>query len=223
MLTKLDHFFSQSKPISYRKGENIIRAEDTPQGVYYINKGYVRMFTILENGREITLNIFKPGSYFSMIWAIAEKPNRYFFQAMTPVVVSRNSKSQMIDLLITQPVLLFELTKRLLMGMDTLITQIEYMFSGRADQRINAALLLVAKRFGETVNGGGIRIQLPLTHHDIANLVGITRETASIFLKKLIKKNLISYQRRTIIITDPQRLAEEMNILVDENDSPQVL
>jgi len=222
-LAQLDKFFSQSKLLSYKKGEYIIRAEDSPQGVYYIRKGYVRMYTVLENGREITLNLFKPGSYFSMIWAIAEKTNQYYFQAMTLVIIRRSSKQQVTGLLRSNPAILYELTKRLLMGLDTLITQIEYMLSGSAYRRISAALLLLAKRFGETAGNGSVNIKIPLTHHDVANLVGITRETTSIFLKKLVQEKLISYRHRSITIINMKGLSDEVNYLKEENDTPQVV
>jgi CRP/FNR family transcriptional regulator len=222
-LVQLELFFSKAKPLIYRKGEYIIRAEDVPQGVFFLKKGNVRMFTVLENGHEITLNIFKPGSYFSMIWAMTGRPNQYFFQTMTSVIVMRCAKQEILDFLISEPKILYELTKRLLIGMDTLITQMEYLLSGSAYHRTSSALLLLAKRFGETDPEGSITIKLPLVHHDIANLVGLSRETTSIFLKKLAQNKLIIYKYHSITIVNPDRLADEVNMLKEENDIPQTL
>lgn len=217
---KLEEFFSNGKTIEYKKNEMILRPEDIPQGVFYLEKGFVRMNTILEDGRELTLNIFKPGTYFSMLWAIGDIENTYYFQAVTNIVVKRAPKEKTVKFLKENPEILFDLTKRILSGMGGLLTNIEYLLSGHAEKRVSAALILSAKRFGKKEVNGKIEIELPLTHQDIANLGGLTRETTSLELEKLEKKKLISYKHHTMVIINLKQLQEKNSIEDKKEPTP---
>ena len=55
-------------------------------------------------------------------------------------------------------------------------------------------------RFGEREPDGKMRIVLRLSHQDIAEMVGITRETAAVELHKLRRKGYIDYQRFTYYV-----------------------
>ncbi len=59
--------------------------------------------------------------------------------------------------------------------------------------RLNHLLLDLAEQFGEAIDGG-IRLGLKLSHQEIANLIGTTRETVTILMGKLKTDSLISGQ-----------------------------
>lgn len=221
---KLENFFSQFKSIKYKKGETILRAEDVPQGASQILSGYVKMNSLLADGRELTLNIFKPGSFFPMMWAISNMENSYFFYAMTDVELRRAPKDSLVDFIKKNPDVLFDLTNRILIGLNGLITNFEHIISDNAYSRVISALFILAKRFGEKTGKNNIVIGLPLTHSDIANIAAITRETASIAIKKIERKKIISKQGRLFRIDSMEKLKEEflMNNKA-EDDSPSMV
>lgn len=82
---------------------------------------------------------------------------------------------------------MFELTKKILIGLSGVLTNIEYMLCGNSQKRVIGAISLSAKRFGSKKRNGETIINMPLTHQDIANIAGIARETASIAIKKTRK------------------------------------
>jgi CRP/FNR family transcriptional regulator len=200
--SQIKKFFSGYLSMSYKKGEIVIRQEDEPQGVYYVKSGYVRMYQIYENGKELTINIFDPGSYFPMSWAIANIRNTYYFQAFTLVTINRAPKNDVVNLLKSNPEILYELTVRLISGFFGLISNLERLLSLNAYENILSMLVILANRFGKSVGVGKVKITLSLSHEDIAQLVGLTRETTSIELKKLMESNLIYYKRRYVIINN---------------------
>ncbi len=216
VLEKLDDFFAKHKLLSYRKDEMIIREDAEPSGVYYLISGFVRLGSVFADGGELTLNIFKPGSFFPMIWAIGETKNSFFCQAMSPVKVYKTPRTEVIKFVKENQDVLFDLTKRILIGMDRLIVDIQYMLFGNSYNRIAAAILLSAKRFGEEREGRQIMIDLELTHQDIANLAGVTRETASIAIEHLKKKYVIRQLKKKFIVNDIEKLEEE-TFVVDNN------
>lgn len=216
---KLGDFFSSFKPFHYRKGEVIIHAQDSPQGIYYVNSGYIQMYSIFEDGRELILNIFKPTSYFPMMWGISNVPNIYYFRTMVPTVLRRAGREKVLNFLNENPDELLKLTRRILIGLDGLLINIQHLLSGDAYHRVTSALLLCARRFGEKIDESAILVKLPLTHQDIANLVAVTRETASVEMKRIERKKLISYNNRLIVINNIRRLERESLIDKDSKSS----
>src|SRR3989344_193941 len=159
--------------MTYKKGETILRSDDNPQGVYYIKKGFVKMDSIFENGREITLNIFKPGAYFPMTWAVGG-----------------------------------------------ILQNIEFILCGDAYHRVLGAVFLSAKRFGEVKGNGKITIKIPLTHQDIANIAGMSRETATLAIKRLRKKKIITYKKRLIFIANIKIFEKELGLTKNQEKLP---
>ncbi len=206
---KIQQFFTQFKPLTFKRGETLLRSEDEPQGVFYLADGYIKMNTVFVDGRELTLNIFKPGTYFPMTWAIAGIGNTYYFQAMTPLTLHRVPKKEFMQFLNANPDILLEFTTRILIGLNGILNSVQHLLSGDSYHRVVSAIILSSRRFGDQVSADQISIRIPLTHQDIADLSGITRETASIAISKLIRRGLISHHYRKMTITSFRRLEEE--------------
>jgi CRP/FNR family transcriptional regulator len=79
--------------------------------------------------------------------------------------------------------------------------RIEYLGYGRAEEKIISTLLFLARHFGEQKNNE-VQIQYLFTHKDIASFAGVSRETASRELEKLLKRKLIAYKKHLITIKD---------------------
>lgn len=206
---KLDFFFTQSKPIFYKKGEMIIRAEDPIFGIFYLKKGLVRQFLISPDGVEITLHIFKPISFFPMMLALDRTSNRYSFQAITPVELWRQRPEKVIEFLKMEPDVLLDLSTRFASGLNGLALRIEQLLLDGAYKRLVSLLLYLAGRFGKPAEDSVI-IDLPLTHNDIAAWIGTSRETASRQMEKLTRKRVISSQRHMIIVNNLKKLEKEI-------------
>lgn len=216
----LNKFFSRYPLLTYKKDDIIIRADDEPPGVYFVRSGYVRMGSILADGGELTFNIFKPGAFFPMTWAISEAKNSYLYQAISELRVCRAPKLEVIKFVKENPEVLYDLTRRILVGLDSLLTNIQYLLFGNSYNRIAAAILLLAKRFGQKTPNGQMTISLDLIHQDIANLVGVTRETASIALKRLEKRGVIARNRKKFIVNNVQVLEKEIAVMENEIEAP---
>jgi CRP/FNR family transcriptional regulator, cyclic AMP receptor protein len=211
---KVRAFFSQNPVHFYKKGEMVLIPGNPISDVYYVQTGLIRLYCLLGDGKELTLNIFKPGSYFPMFLILNNTPNINYFQAMTTAKLSKIPKDKIVHFIENEPDVLLDFTKRLSVGLNGLITTIQYSLFGSVHTRIISALILLSKRFGETLSDGTVVIRINLTHQDIANIVGIARETASLELEKLIKKNLITDKQRRIIIHNIPKLQKEA--LIDD-------
>lgn len=203
-------FYKQFTTRNYKKGEMLIRADDDPQGIFCLTKGYVRQYTISKTGFELTLHILKPISYFPMVWAINGTPNVYYFEALTPVEVGRAPRDEVVNFIKDKPTVLFELLSELIEDYAESLARIEHLIFSDAYRRVISVLLYIAKHFGEK-NSSGIIVYHRFTQQDIATLVGVARETASNELVKLEKKGLIKQVDHSIVFENINNLELELS------------
>src|SRR3990167_2587132 len=171
-------FYKQFATRHYKKGEILIRADDNPQGIFCLTKGYVRQYTISKADIELTLQILKPITYFPLIWAINGAPNIYFYEAQTAVEVGRAPKEQVVGFIKDKPAIILELMSKLLGDYAETLSRIEHLVFSDAYRRVISVLLYIAKHFGQK-KSQGIAVGYRFTQQDIATLVGVARETAS--------------------------------------------
>jgi CRP/FNR family transcriptional regulator len=197
---EIREFFAQFPKISLGKKEVIVRAEEEPSGVFYLVKGNIRMYSITEDGKELTLNIYKPDTYFPAIWAFTDLQNDYYFEAINNCQVYKAPKSKLLQFVAENPAVLADISRRLLRGMNSLIIRIQGLLQEDSYNKVKSVLSYLSGRFGKRDNNGSLIIDLPVTHSDIANLGFMARETASIELGKMEKQGIISYKKKIITI-----------------------
>lgn len=205
---KVSSFFEKSKQQVYKKGEILIRADDNPLGIFYLKDGLVKEYAISKKGEEIVVNIFKPGSFFPMSWAINNTPNSYYYEALAEVIVDRASKEEVIAFIKNNPDVLYDLLSRVYRGTDGVITRMLYLMSETAYDRLVVELLIEAKRFGKKT---GTSYQTEISERDLAARSGMTRETISREMKKLKDKKIVSLDKNILVIHDITLLERELN------------
>lgn len=205
---QLEAFFSGYREQSYRKGEILVRADENPSGIFFLEEGTIKEYAISRKGEELIVNIFKPHAFFPMSWAINETRNRYFFEALGPVTLRKAPREEVIAFLKREPDVMFDLLSRLYRGTDGLLTRMVYLMSGSAYARLITELLITAKRFGERkANDSIVSI---LSETDLAMRAGLTRETVSREMKLLKDKGLVEIRRNEIVVPDLAKLEEEL-------------
>lgn len=195
----LDQFFVNLRPFHYKKGEMILRAGEPSSSVFYIKKGFVRAYSLSKKGEELTLIIFKSGNFFPTMSVMTRKTVAYYMEAMTPCEILRCPRQDFLEFVKDNPDVLLDLMSRVLTRFGGILQRMEYLVFGNAGAKIASIILICAERFGKREGNKKI-IEVPLTHSDIASLVGLTRETVSIEIKKLVDEGLVGYRGRQIVV-----------------------
>lgn len=208
---KLDNFFVDYKIKKYKKREILISPDQEPKGLFYLKEGSVRQYTVSQTGEELTINIFKPISFFPMGWVLNNTTPSHYFEAMIPVTVQVAPKEEFLKFIQKEQSILLDLLKRIYKGLEGFFMRMEYLMGGKASSRLITELLIYAKRFGQKEKDG-ILIKLKLTEKDLAAQTGIARETVSRQLHILIEKKLITYDRGSLVINNLQQLESELLI-----------
>ena len=203
-------FFSDYTLLTYKKGEMILRAEDPPHGVCYIEKGVLRQYAINGAGETLMLQLYRSGAFFPMTWVMSDIPNRYFFEAATAVSIWRAPRDDVKRFLDAHPEVLKEFLERLLTGVVGLWSRVEQLVLESAYAKTILLLLYYAGKFGASTNGG-VTLDLSPTHREIAAWIGTTRETASLQVEALKKKKLLTARGRQLIIPSLRALEKELS------------
>jgi len=206
---KLEAFFFQYKLQKFKKGEILIRSDVNPLGILYLTKGMVKQYAISPDGVEHILTIYKPRSFFPMVWAINNTPNSYYFEAVGNVEVWNAPKDAIVKFIKKEPDILYDLLSRLYQGMSGLLLRIEHLMTGSAYHKVIFTILNTASRFGEK-EADANSIILRSTHKEIAAFSGLTKETISRESTKLQKKGLIENKNHFIHIKNIRNLEEEL-------------
>lgn len=202
-------YLSKFPARSYKKRWPIINAGDELGKIFYLKKGFVRLFSISPEGKELTFIIYQPGEFFPLIAALLPlSPYRYFVETMTPSEIIAIPRSSFSAFFIKNPDLLLDLAVEIMKRLDRMLRRMEHLVFANAYQKVASIFAILAERFGER-EGKSIVIRVPLAHRDIASLVGIARETASLEIKKLEKKGIISYRKRLFTINSVRRLERQ--------------
>jgi len=205
----LETFFGGFTRLLYRKGDIILRAEEVPKGVLYLKRGYVRQYVVSRSGVTLILHIFKPGSFFPATWVINNEPNRYYLEAVTPVELWRAPKEAFRRFLHDNPPVVYDLARRLLLGLCGCRRRIEHLITGTAYKKTVLVILYLARNLGET-DASHVVLPVPVTHREIASWIGTTRETASLQVARLTKLGLIQCRHRHLVIPSLKKLEKEI-------------
>lgn len=207
---KVENFFSQFKHQSYKKGEILIRAEEDPSGIFFIQKGTVKQYTISQKGEELVVNIYKPLTFLPMSWAINQTPNKYYFESLEELEVIKAPKEDVVNFLKQNTDVTFDLLSRVYRGLDGVLTKLVALMDGEAHGRLVNELVILAKRFGQGTNFQNIEINS--SEKDLANQTGMARETVSREIKILKDKGLVEFNKNQLIIKDLLKLEQELQI-----------
>lgn len=206
----LDEFFSKKRSISYKKGQLLLRPDDIPQGIFYVIKGHVKVYSITEWGDEKLHIIFKETEMFPLFWTFDNVLLTKYYEALDNVVVKVADKREFLQLLNKQPDILNDMMHKIMNILEICIDRIENLEFTNATARFASFLLHLVHRFG--VKGiSSVLISAPLTHKDLANSIAMTRETASREFEKLEKKGIVGYDKHHIVVYNITKLRQELS------------
>lgn len=212
---KLDSFFMDGFPLTFQKGEILLRAGTPLHKIYYLKKGHVRQFLNTADGQELTLHLFKPPSFFPTMLLLSNSVNKYDFAAIDDVTVWPKPSGQVLAFLKENPDVLYDFTIRLSQGIVGLLNKIENTTYANAYQKILSLLLYLTNHYGVTSTNTTL-LSLKLTHTDIASWTGMQRETASRQLEKLEKKGIVAIDK-SILKIDAKKLQQEYDAISSDD------
>jgi len=192
----------------FRKNDVIFMEEDTGQYMYLVKEGRVKVTRLLPNGKEMILAFHEAGEYFGEMALIDGGTTPATVTAVTPTsiyVMGLKEFNYLLDHPKTNRVILRTLCDRC----RDAWAQIEVLTFHNADARIRMAFYQLVRKKGIPADGG-FMIPMKLTHKELSDIVGISRETATRVLSNLQVEGLVRVETRRFVVEDPERLIEDL-------------
>ena len=186
---------------SYEPKSYIYFSLEDPDKVYLIKDGHVEVGYIDQEGKEFILDVLGPGDFFGAFTTAVELEG--FARAVTQTFVCVLNTVDFADILIKNPDIAMEVLKRQSALVRSLQSKIKELVFHDVQYRVRSLLYGLFKKFADPKTS---KFQIPLTHQDIASMVGCARETASAVLSDLKKSGIIDYSKKYITVISPERL-----------------
>lgn len=190
----------------YGKGEYIFREGDPADFFHIVKEGTVKCVKSSADGKECTLKVLMPGDLFCCEAAVFDgAPHPGSAQPMGDVSILRLRKKSYFEVLRRNPDAAIEVIKYLGQRLNEAQENAKVLALDRAEQRLAALLVNLASRAGVR-EPDGLRLSVRLTRQDLANMVGITVETAIRIMGRFKRARLVSGTAKGILIRDLAKL-----------------
>jgi len=183
----------------------IFREGDTTDCLCILKKGLVKLISLSDKGRETILHILKPDEMFGELFLYEEK-RPFTAIALEDSVVRVISKESFLELVSVAPTLALNFIRLLSKRLATVEKGLAESSHTWSYHRLAKVLLQLSEEYGEEIPAGTL-INVRLTHEDLANLIGTSRETVTTQLNKFTRAGLLQRQARLLIVTK-SRLSE---------------
>lgn len=197
----------------FTSGQVIVDRDTRPELVCVMRSGTVRLFHQERDGRETTIERLGSGQLFGVTGLLMTDPGGLMAAAETDVDLCLIDGRHFLDLVARWPQALLDLATRLGVRVREADDAVAHMTPTGARARLAAVLLRLARHGSDVHSGGGVRLRGVPRHTDLATEIGATRETVTRMLARLEQDGYIRRFGRQIVVPDPQRLAEDFDLL----------
>jgi CRP/FNR family cyclic AMP-dependent transcriptional regulator len=189
----------------FRRRRVIYMPGDPGETVYIVNTGRVKISRVTPDGKELTLAYRGPGELFGELCLIDGGPREEMSEAVDNTLLTQLPR-QSVDRIMSKHLAVgYAMSRMLLETRRVLERKIEDLVFKDVNSKLAELLLKLAKSHGVEDERGTL-VAMKMTHQEMANLIGSTRETVSLTLSQFKRKKLISTDARKVIITDPEGL-----------------
>ena len=192
----------------YGKGQYIFREGDPANYFHIVKEGAVKCVKSSADGKECTLKVLLPGDLFCCEAAVFDgAPHPGTAQPMGDVSILRLNKKSYFEMLRRNPEAALEVIKYLGKRLNEAQENAKLLALDRAEQRMAALLANLASRAGVR-EPDGLHLNVRLTRQDLANMVGVTVETAIRIMTRFNRVKLVSGTAKRIVIRDLSKLKQ---------------
>jgi CRP-like cAMP-binding protein len=199
---------SQAVMRTFHRGEIIYFPSEPGQSVLVLLRGRVKIKAITPEGKETIFAFFEEGELFGELALLSEEPRNEYAEAVEETQVLALPRQALLGIMQQRPDVALYITKLVGFRRRRIENRLRNILFRTNRERIVSLLLELLDSHGEK-RGPFWEIRLQLSHQELANLIGSTRETVTLTLGQLQRDRLIRVNRRRITVLDRPRLAIE--------------
>ncbi len=195
---------------NFRRGSLVYGPTEPGESVLVLAEGRIKIKDLTPDGKETILAFIEPGELFGELALLDEEPRREYAEAAEPCRVLVLPRDEVQRLLESRPDMVLRLSRLVGLRRRRIETRLRNVLFLSSRERLMRLICELAAAYGVEV-GGRCHIRLPLSHQDLASLIGVTRETVTHVLGQLQAEGLVRTRRRKLVVLDHRRLAAGCN------------
>jgi CRP-like cAMP-binding protein len=176
--------------------------------LYFVISGRIKIIKHSETGKDVIIEIYGPKDAIGETTTLVGGAYTTAAVCLSPTSLLCVPRHQILDLLANVPGVALRSLRGMARRQRMLMQKIKELAAGGVEYRIAHLLLKLADRIGEEPTIDGITIPIVLSRQDIADLVGTTVETAIRVMSRWRKMNIVTNDKRGILIKDRDTLED---------------
>jgi len=190
---------------AYRPRQVIYLPGDRAQGVHFLTSGRIKISKVTRDGKELTLAYRSEGDFFGEPCLLEGGPREEMAEAMDASTTVEVSREAVDELLRSDGRAAYKFGRALITRRKDLEARVEQLIFKDVGSKLAELLLSLGQEHGVS-DQRGLVVGLKITHQEMANLIGSTRETVSLTLSQFKRKGFIETEGRKVILADREGL-----------------
>lgn len=213
---RIGEFFQKLSPVALKDlesfehptlmpaGRLLFAERQTPPGIFIVHSGEVKLSINSSDGRRLILRIARPGEILGLTSALSGCPCEMTAETLYPARIAAVTRPDFLGFLMRHPEVYQVVTEELSQQLNMACEQLRTVgLSSSAPEKL-ARLLLDMGEHGQQTERG-TRFRFSLTHEEIGEFIGTSRETVTRTLSVFKHRHLVAFEGSTLTI--PNRVA----------------
>jgi len=194
---------------TYPKSAMLFIEGQQPRGVFVLCTGKAKLSTSSSEGKTVITKISEAGDVLGLSATISNRPYEVTAEMIEPGQANFITRDALLQFMREYGQVAVRVAEQLSRNYYTAYQGIRTLGLTNSPSERFAKLLL--EWSSASSNGGPVQVKLTLTHEEIAEIIGTTRETVSRLFSQFKKKQLLQLKGATLIIRDRAALEKMVN------------
>jgi len=202
----MKEFDAINSTMTYPKGALLFMERQDARGVFVLYEGEAKLSISSSEGKTLILRVAKAGEILGLMAALAGSPYEVTAETIHPSQIAFVRREDFLRFVAKHPEASQGVVKQISSQYQGACEQLRTVGLAASAQEKLARLLLTWSA-GMKQTKEGTQIKVPLTHEEIAEFIGTTRETVTRILGDFKLRHLVAIHGATLMI--PNRAALE--------------
>ncbi len=188
------------------RGEFIFKAGSAGDNVYFLVSGRVKIYHLSPTGKEILLWFCFPGEIFGLAEVCHGGGRQVYAETCEPSQVLSVRQDDFKKFLATHPPGALLVNDVLACRLRNLGNIIQGLVASDVNERVAQLIMRLAATHGQKTQNGDITLDIRLTHQEMANMIGTTRQSVTSALNLLRRRGVLEFDASHHILVHSETL-----------------
>lgn len=217
---EIEQVESRSRMRKFAKSSVIYLPSDQSDSVLLLISGRIKLYHLTPDGKQALLALIDPGELFGELAVLEDGTREEFAEAMETSQVVAIPRDVIHKLMETHAEVSLGVTRLLGLRRRRVERRLKSLLFRSNRERLVHLLVELLEKYGRP-EPDGVRIGIRLSHQDLANIIGSTRETVTVLLGELSYDRLLLIKKRKIYVPDSARLAQSIGLSPPDIPDPE--